>query len=500
MDSNSWDLQTVDLNPEEAKILKFINAATGHRNMELSRKITYMFSLYPFLVKHKDDDPELVHQMVLDGGTPMFSLDDITHMLKTIREELTTPEYMTMDISDARQRIHTLLKKQQGGGDPEPASVPKTNPPYDPEDDLFGATKRPGFVDKTRNGFYDRIALKLQSMYENTPGLPKTNKLDGLFWYIFLLYNLENMDIFGPGLSMALDAYVLGTRVLVDSLDEFFPKLLTMVGGIFPGGGLLGTVGGELITLVIGNILLLGTVIVSVSRKNFGDAFKNSLLAIPFIGDFLLTFALTAETQIDRINNYRHKYVNMLGQVSPRLERYADYWVPKLEPVTGPPTPFVTLGDIQDDVLNKVQEIPGVKEALNTANKLQDPSALVEQAQAQAISTAQRKLTEAQNKVQSAVQDKLSEAKAQVEDKVQSAVSQAQTQAQNKLIEAQAQVQDKVQSAVTEAQEKTQTAIQDKLSEAQEKTQTAVQSALPTIKGGKYKDRTRKRRRKGQRQ
>ncbi len=454
----------MDLNPEEAKILKFVNAATGHRNMELSRKITYMFSLYPFLVKHKDDNPELVHQMVLDGESPMFSLEDMKTMLKTIQDDLTTPEYMTMDISGARQRIYNILKKQQGGAELTLA--------YDPTNDMFGATKRPGFVDKTRNGFYDRIARKLQSIYPASEG-QQSSKLDGLFWYVFLLYNLENMDIFGPGFSAALDAYVLGTRVLVDSLDEFVPKLLTMVGGIFPGGGLLGTIGGEMITLIIGDILLLGTVIASVSRKNFGDAFKNSLLMIPFLGDFFLTFALTAETQIERINNYRHKYVDMLGQVSPRLERYADYWVPKIEPETGPEPPPMTLADIQDDVLSKVQEIPGVKEALNTANKLQDPSALIAQAQAQAISTAQRKLTEAQDKVQTAVQDKLSEA--------------------------QAQVQDKVQSVVTKAQENAQTAIQDKLIEAQEKTQTAVQSALPTIKGSRRKGGTRKCTRKGRR-
>jgi hypothetical protein len=408
-----WNLQDVDLNPEEANILKFINAATGHRNMELSRKITYMFSLYPFLVKHKDDDPEQVHQMVTDGEEPMFSLESMTELLNTIKEQ-STPDYMNMDISGARQRAYNILKKQHGGAELPPSSkgsstiegrTPKVEP-YDPMDDMFGATQRPGFVDTTHNGFYDRMARKLQSMYPPTEG-QQSNQLDGLFWYVFLLYNLENMDIFGPGFSAALDAYVLGTRVLVDGLDEFVPKLLTMVGGIFPGGGLVGTIGGEMITLIIGDILLLGTVIVSLSRKQFGDAFKNSIEMIPFIGDFLLTFALTVETQLERMNTYRHRYVDMLGQVSPRLERYADYWVPKLEPVTGPPPPPMTFADIQDDVMKKVQDIPGVKDALETAQTVSDPSALLAKAQAQAISTAQRKISEAHEKAQTAVQSAL---------------------------------------------------------------------------------------------
>ena len=492
MDSKTWNLQSVDLTPEETKILKFINAATGHRSANLSKKITYLFSLYPFLVKHKDDDPEQVRQLVLDGNEPLFSLEDMTYLLKTIREELTTPEYMTMDISGARQRIYNLLKKQQGGGDPIVPPNPQTPASsYDPKDDMFGATKRPGFVDKTRNGFYDRVARKLQTMYENTPWTPKTNKLDGLFWYIFLLYNLENMDIFGPTFSMALDAYVLGTRVLVDGLDEFIPMSMSVLGGILPigVGGLGGAAAGEIITLIIGDILLLGTIIVSLSRKRFGDAFKNSILMIPFIGDFLMTFALTAETQVERINAYRHKYVDMLGQVSPRLERYADYWVPKLEPVTGPPPPPVTLTDIQDDVLQKVQEIPGVKDALETAQKVSDPSALLEQAQAKAISTVQDKVSDVPPGEQSspggnARSELRSErVQAQAQNKAQSAVESAQNKAQAAV----SQVQDKAQSAVESAQNKAQAAV------------ASAQAQVPTIKGGRCKDRTRKRTRKGRR-
>ena len=239
------------------------------------------------------------------------------------------------------------------------------DPTYNANDDMFGATKRPGFVDKPPSTFYDKVARKLQSI------VPKaSHKWDGFFWYVFLLYNLENMDIFGPTLSIILDSYVLGTRVLIDGLDSFVPIIVSILAGIFPGGGIAGPIAGKIGVMIIGDILLLATVIVSISRRQFGDAFKNSIQMIPFIGDFLLTFALTAETQSQRINAYRHKYVDMLGSVSPRLERYADYWVPKLEVVTEPPPPPLTLTDVKEDVVTKAMEVSGVSNVLDQAQSL----------------------------------------------------------------------------------------------------------------------------------
>ena len=403
----TWNLQDVRLTPTEEKFRRFIDAATGHKFPALSQKTTYIFSLYPFLAKYTDKDPDVVRQHVLDHDKPMFSHDDMVYILDTIKKQ-TDPDYCNMDISGAKGCMKGALEKQYGGA---AETIVVKEATYDPNDDMFGATKRPGFVDKSRNGLYDRIAKKLQAM-----GPTLSHKWDGLFWFVFLLYNLENMDIFGPAFSMALDAYVLGTRVIVDGLDEFLPMLMSMMGGVLPigVGGIGGALAGEAIVLIIGNILLLGTVIVSVSRRQFGDAFKNSLEMIPFIGDFLTATAVTAETQIQRANTYRHKYVNMLGRVSPRLERYADYWVPQLEPVTSPPPPPLTLDEVKTDVTNKLLEVSGADKALAQAQALRnDPL--------KAIGA-----TEQLEKAQAAVQDKLAEAQAKAQTAVQTQVNKAQ--------------------------------------------------------------------------
>jgi len=481
----TWNLQKVQLTPTEDKFRRFIDAATGHKFPTLSQKTSYIFSLYPFLAKYTDKDPDVVRQHVLDHDKPMFSHDDIVYILDIIKKQ-TDPEYCNMTMSGAKGCMKKTLEKQYGGAE-ETIVVKKEqtqgDPTYDPYDDMFGATKRPGFVDKSRDGFYDKVAKKLQSM-----GPTLSHKWDGFFWFVFLLYNLENMDVFGPALSLALDAYVLGTRVLVDGLDEFIPQVMSIIGGILPigVGGIGGALAGEAIVLVIGDILLLGTVIVSISRRQFGDAFKNSLEMIPFIGDFLMTFAVTAETQLQRANAYRHKYVDMLGQVSPRLERYADYWVPQLEPVTQTPPPPLTLEDVKTDVTNKLLEVSGANKVI---------------AQAQALSDDPLKAigaTEQLEKAQALVQDKISEAQTKAQNAVQAQVNKAQTAVQDKITEAQTKAQNAVQAQVNKAQ----TAVQDKISEAQTKAQNALK-----LQGGRRhkitrrsKVSSRKRSRKARRQ
>jgi hypothetical protein len=194
---------------------------------------------------------------------------------------------------------------------------------------------------------------------------------------MFLLYNLENVDIVGPFLSAGLDAYIVAVRMAVEALDDSMPKILTIVGGILPigVGGLGGAMLGEGLSALVGAVLLMGTIIVSISRKHFGDAFKSTLDIIPVIGDYLLLFAMSAETNLDRLNAYRNKLIYQLQPVSPRLYAFVDYWVPKLEPVPPEAPPIPSLADIKEDIVNKGMEVTGANKALEkvqniTANPL----------------------------------------------------------------------------------------------------------------------------------
>jgi hypothetical protein len=397
-----WSLQAHALSPKEEKIRQFANIATGKKFPTLSRKIASMFSLYDFFNAHQNVDPSALQPYITDEGQPMFSVNDIKEIQATIKKQTSQPmsnanarrivEHIKMNYAPALELVNTPTKggrrtprrNRHGGaapptvgvGTPVPPAISlrdPTDPKYNAKDDMLGAPERPGFVDKSRDGFFDRIFLKMGNLYSNSPfALKFSHKWDGIFWFMFLLYNLENVDFFGPFLSAGLDAYIVAVRMAVDALHENMPKLLSMVGGILPigVGGIGGTVLGEGLSAAIGGLLLMGTIIVSISRKHFGDAFKNGLEMIPVFGDYLMTFAMSAETNLDRINIYRNKMVHMINNVSPTLYNFVDYWVPKLEPLPPTPPPIPSLADIKNDIVNKGLEKTGADKYLAKAQEI----------------------------------------------------------------------------------------------------------------------------------
>jgi len=401
--AKKWNLEGHTLSPKERKIQAFTEKATGYQFPTLSHKFASMFSLYNFLNEHQNDDPETLH-ITGENGNPMFSLDDLKEIQATIRHQTSRP----MSNNNARRIIDHVKKvyepaielaasmksnaaaaaaggarrrrrtRTRGGATvgvgvpvatPAPPAISLRDPSapgYDPKDDALGVAERPGYIDKSRNSFFDRIFIKMGNIYSNSPFAIKfSHKWDGIFWFMFLLYNLENIDIVGPFLSAGLDAYIVAVRMVAEALDETIPGILSTLGSLLPfGAGIAGGAIGKGLSTAIGAFLLMSTIIVSISRKHFGDAFKSSLDIIPVIGDYLLLFAMSAETNLDRLNAYRNKLIIQLESVSPRLYTFVDYWVPKLEPVPAEAPPIPSLADIKEDIVNKGMEATGADEAL----------------------------------------------------------------------------------------------------------------------------------------
>jgi len=404
--AKNWNLEGHTLSPKERKIQAFTEKATGYQFPTLSHKFASMFSLYNFLNEHQDDDPETLH-ITGENGNPMFSLDDLKEIQATIRHQTSRPmsnnnarriidhvkkvyepaielaasmkSNAAAAAGGARRRRRTRTRTRTRGGATVGVGVPVATPAppaislrdpsapgYDPKDDALGVAERPGYIDKSRNSFFDRIFVKMGNIYSNSPFAIKfSHKWDGIFWFMFLLYNLENIDIVGPFLSAGLDAYIVAVRMVAEALDETIPGILSTLGSLLPfGAGIAGGAIGKGLSTAIGAFLLMGTIIVSISRKHFGDAFKSSLDIIPVIGDYLLLFAMSAETNLDRLNAYRNKLIIQLESVSPRLYTFVDYWVPKLEPVPAEAPPIPSLADIKEDIVNKGMEATGADEAL----------------------------------------------------------------------------------------------------------------------------------------
>jgi hypothetical protein len=190
---------------------------------------------------------------------------------------------------------------------------------------------------------------------------------NGVMWYFFILYNLEQMDFVGPMISTALDTITLSLPVIADLSNEMASKFVSLAP--LPYASFVGEGIGYLISL----IFISFAVVLNGSRKHFGSSFKVSLEAVPVFGDILAESAQSVEIGADRYLTNREKMLKSVEKISPAAEDVLDYYTPDVEIHNEAPPP-VSMNLIKRNVVDYVAEETGISANGNT---LSDPTKLV---------------------------------------------------------------------------------------------------------------------------
>jgi hypothetical protein len=267
---------------------------------------------------------------------------------------------------------------------------------------MFGATQRPGFEEPPHPvEFWENVFNDLYKAYEKSPFyLHFSEKWDGIWWYFYILYNLEHMDIFGPYLSLALDSFTGNIPAVGEAIEVILHYGAGTVGGILTLGLGIGPAAetGSLVSdIIVGYMVIIGAII-SISRKRTGDAFKLLLAGIPFdVGTTLNMYANAVEKQYSRYLINRARIIDTFEPV-PTLQTWLDYYVPEVGEDKGPPPPPITVEAIKQDLVNTAMEKTGANKALAKLNAIKaDP--LGAAASASGANTA---IANAQNKLKAA--------------------------------------------------------------------------------------------------
>jgi hypothetical protein len=243
-------------------------------------------------------------------------------------------------------------------------------------------------VDKTRDKFWDKVIEKLTGPVSRS--IPKC--WDQYFWFLFILYNLEQIELLGPFISTALDTVTLSLPVLADMASELVEKLILLVPIPYAG------IGGEAIGYAVSLIFVLFAVNLNISRKHFGDAFQVSLEAIPLFGDILAEGAQKFELGAERYLINRDKFISGFQPVSPSAATAMRYYTPAFDAYEGPAPP-VALGTVIKDVKAYTLKASGADKVLEAVQ--QGPAGLVSKATG-ALPTASSLTTAATNAVKNA--------------------------------------------------------------------------------------------------
>ena len=306
-----WNYLKPDYSEDELRLGRFTNYLLGDKFPGIDENIQKTFSLYRFLTTHASWSATNLHQAVVIGSKPMFSLADMQSMRNTVR------------------------KGTIGG-----AMVITTKP----------VTQE---VDESRNEFFDRVIRKLTY---NLPTVPRC--FDGILWYFYILYNLEQLEFIGPILATILDAITLSLPVLATLSVDVTGKLVGLLPIPYAG------IGGEMLGYLISLIFVMVAVSMNISRKHFGTAFKSSLEAIPLIGDALFDAARSFEIGMKRYEISKGKLLKSVDKISPSSKEFMNYYTPDSAIHPGPAPSFNT-DTVKAEVATYVKHVTGVDKVEN---------------------------------------------------------------------------------------------------------------------------------------
>jgi hypothetical protein len=342
----AWESQRLNISATENAIGHLANRAMGNKFPDINHDIMKTFNLYRFFVQHLNTAAANLQPLITENGQPIFTVADIEEIQAKIRSQNNT-QYVKH------------LKQLGGTQQAMPVGIPVATP------------------DPSRNKFWDKLIRRVTyPIWSNIPP-----SWDGIMWYVFLLYSLEQAAIIGPFISTALDTITLTLPNIPSLIDSILPKLI----GLIPLPYM--STAGDLISYAIGLIFIILGVFLNIQRKHFGSAFKTSIEILPIIGDNLAEIAQSVETGAERYEQNRNRIISKITPVTPSLGNYLEYYVPNMDIHTGP-APQFSIPAIKQDLVMYAKKEAGINEMMN---KIPNPANMV----ASAVNGAVAKATNA---------------------------------------------------------------------------------------------------------
>jgi hypothetical protein len=338
---NTWKSENLKFNSGEKDFMK-VTSFILPKLPGIGNNVGKAFNLYRFLATHLHTPARDLVSKITEGGKPLFTADNIADMQAVIATQKDTSYF---------KQITGAASGQRGGAVPAPAPA---------------AGAGAAAFDPTRSKFWDKLIRKMS----HTVGsfVPIGTLCKNWEFYVFFLYSLEQFEMVGPFVSMALDSITLSLPVMSDIASTGIESLFMLLP--VPYAALIG----EILGYVVGTLFLLFAIMLNTNRKHFGSAFKVSLELIPMFGDILAEASTNFEVAMERALASRERILATLKPLSPTAYATANYYVPSVNIKTGtPPNIFSrnTYDTIGSELENyATQKLPIPKEKMEQIKKV----------------------------------------------------------------------------------------------------------------------------------
>lgn len=305
----------------------------GNRFPGIHTNVSKGMSLYRFLLQHIDVPISQLQLAITEQGKPLFDIQELEAIVGVLRTHLDTPfAKRILGMSGGGSR-GSSRGGSRGSSKGSSSIAPVSTAIHTAPSGSNRAIVHPLEADPSRSKFWDKFIRKI--MHPIASRIPPS--WDGVLWYTFILYSLEQTTVIGPFIATALDTVSLSLPVLAEMSSEITGKLIGLLPVPYAG------LGGDIIGYGVSLIFILFAVTLNMSRKHFGTAFKVSLDAIPLFGEVIADAAQSFEIGAERYLNNRAKFLASIGTVSPTAKSFLYYWSPDVEVHTETPPPFNAL-------------------------------------------------------------------------------------------------------------------------------------------------------------
>jgi hypothetical protein len=278
--------------PYEKKMYKILFKL--FRNKDVAHRGARNLGLFKFMSRNKFESPSELRRNILLHDKPLFKPGDAKAVWEFFRQKggALTAEQL--------EKINEDGLKQLAEQEPVQQEAEEVQGSYQ--------NAEPSTEEDTSGSAYDAIVNRwLKFWFALTPTFLQ-DPINMISPFLYPLKTLESIPVYGDTLALAVDVAAQMNKNAAKMAQMYTPMIMGFLP--IPEASTVGIVVGYMIS----TIFIFFNMIIFTTRHHFGEAFKQSLALIPFVGMALENFADSGDGLLGRYGKARLRIIDQLNE------------------------------------------------------------------------------------------------------------------------------------------------------------------------------------------
>lgn len=276
--------------PYEKKMYKILFKL--FRNKDVAHRGARNLGLFKFMSHNKFESPSELRRNILLHDKPLFKPGDAKAVWEFFRQKggALTADQLSPNEDGLKQLAEQEPLQQEA------------------EEEGSYQNAEPSTEEDTSGSAYDAIVNRwLKFWFALTPTFLQ-DPINMISPFLYPLKTLESIPVYGDTLALAVDVVAQMNKNAAKMAQMYTPMIMGFLP--IPEASTVGIVVGYMIS----TMFIFFNMIIFTTRHHFGEAFKQSLALIPFVGMALENFADSGDGLLGRYGKARLRIIDQLNE------------------------------------------------------------------------------------------------------------------------------------------------------------------------------------------